>query len=137
MKKYRSKIGLELVIPLTIILGGVGVLFAYEKIWLGFTFITVCFAFVAHVFFTTYYIVSINRLQVKCSFFINVVIPLNSIKEIKETSNPISSPAMSLDRLLILYNKYDSIIISPKEQDVFINQLVEANPQIKVTLKKS
>jgi hypothetical protein len=136
MKTYRSKIGLELVIPLAIILGGVGILFAFEKIWIGFWLLMACFAFVAHMFFTTKYGVGNNQLRVKCSFFVDIVNPINTITQIKETRNPISSPAMSLDRLLILYNKHDAVIISPKEKDVFLNQLMMVNPLIKVLLKK-
>lgn len=135
MKTYKSKIGLELVISITIIVGGTGILMAYEKIWLGLALILFLVAFIAHMLLTTYYKVDNNTLKVKCGFFFDKTINLDTIKEIKETSNPISSPAASLDRLIITYNKYDTVIISPTEKGDFINDLTYINPNIKVTLK--
>lgn len=135
MTTYKSKIGLELVIPITIIIGGTGILMAYEKIWFGLALILVVVAFIAHMLLTTYYKVDNKKLRVKCGFFFDRTINLDTIKEIKETNNPISSPATSLDRLLITYNKYDTVIISPKEKGAFINHLTGINPHIKVTLK--
>lgn len=135
MTTYKSKIGLELVIPITIIIGGTGILMAYEKIWFGLAFMLFVVAFIAHLLLTTYYRVGSNSLQVKCGFFFDRTINVDAIKEIKETNNPISSPAASLDRLVITYNKYDTVIISPKEKSAFINHLTHRNPNIKVTLK--
>lgn len=49
-----------------------------------------------------------------------------------ETKSPLSSPATSLDRLEIMYNKNESIIISPKDRTGFINELKTINPGIEV-----
>jgi hypothetical protein len=60
---------------------------------------------------------------------------IQTIKEIKETRNPLSSPAASIDRLLIIYNRADKVMISPKDKEAFINHLKSINPNIKVTLR--
>ena len=39
-----------------------------------------------------------------------------------------------MDRIRINYNKYDEIFISPKEKQHFINQLLEINPDIQVSI---
>jgi hypothetical protein len=137
MTTYKSKIGLELIIPITIIVGGTGILMVYEQIWIGLALIFLIVAFITHMLLTTYYKIENNTLRIKCGFFFNSELNIDIINEIKETNNPISSPATSIDRLLIIYNKYDTVIISPKEKSAFINQLVEINPNIKVTLKEN
>lgn len=135
MTTYKTKIGLELIIPLAIIIGGTGILMAYEKIWIGLALIFLVIAFIAYVFLATYYQLDNISLRVKCGIFFDRTINLDTIKEIKETNNPISSPAASLDRLEIRYNTYDAVIISPKEKGAFINNMTGSNPHIKVTFK--
>lgn len=60
-----------------------------------------------------------------------------SIKNISETRNPISSPALSLDRLEIVYNRFDSVLISPADKIDFIAELLHRKPDIEVGLKNS
>ena len=135
MTVYKSKIGLELAIPISLIIGGTGILMTYEKNWIGLGLIFIVITFIVHMLLTTYYTVDNNKLRVKCGFFFDRTIDLDTIKEIKETNNPISSPAISLDRLVISYNSFDTVIISPKNKGAFIKHLTGLNPNIKVTLK--
>lgn len=50
-------------------------------------------------------------------------VPIAEIKSVTPTSNPLSSPALSLDRLRIEYGRGKSIMISPKNKDQFIQDL--------------
>ena len=59
-------------------------------------------------------------------------IPIQSIYKVYRTRMPLSSPALSLDRIGIVYNKYDEIFISPKEREEFIKELLKVNPTIEV-----
>ncbi|WP_412477093.1 PH domain-containing protein [Flavobacterium sp. TBRC 19031] len=59
-------------------------------------------------------------------------INIHAIKRIYHTRNPLSSPALSLDRIAIVYNKYDEILISPKDKTAFIAALLKINPNIVV-----
>ncbi len=59
-------------------------------------------------------------------------IPIQSIHKVYRTRMPLSSPALSLDRIGIVYNKYDEIFISPKEREEFIKELLKVNPTIEV-----
>lgn len=61
-------------------------------------------------------------------------IDIQSIKKIYSTNNPLSSPALSLDRIAVVYNTYDEILISPKEREAFIRELLKINPNIEVQL---
>ena len=85
---------------------------------------------------TTYYIINGNDLTVKCGFMVCMTIKIVKIKKIKETNNPLSSPAASLDRIAIYYNNTDSTMISPKDKMEFINQLTNINSKIEVIFKK-
>lgn len=61
-------------------------------------------------------------------------IKIQSIRKIYKTRNPLSSPAMSLDRIAIVYNKFDEVLISPKEREEFITELLKINPNIIVEI---
>jgi membrane protein YdbS with pleckstrin-like domain len=138
MKKiYKSKIGLELVIPIVLILGTVLILTISEKpSWIGIAILLPVILFIVHMFMTTTYTIDSDELTIKCGFIINKTIDIKTIKKVTETNNPISSPATSLDRLEINYGKFDSIIISPKHKTEFINDIKRLNPNIEVKLKK-
>lgn len=61
-------------------------------------------------------------------------IDIHTIKKIYSTHNPLSSPALSLDRIAVVYNKYDEVLISPKEREDFVAELLKINPNIEVKL---
>lgn len=59
-------------------------------------------------------------------------VPLAEIQEITPTRNPLSSPALSLDRLEIVYGKGRRLLISPRERNRFLRALVEQVPQLEL-----
>lgn len=59
-------------------------------------------------------------------------IDIKTIRKVYRTNNPLSSPALSLDRIAIVYNKFDEVLLSPKEREEFINELLKINPNIEV-----
>lgn len=70
----------------------------------------------------TNYTISDSKLFVKCGPF-KQDIPIAQISSIKATSNPLSSPALSTDRLQIDYGRGQSIMISPKDKEEFLRDL--------------
>jgi len=52
-------------------------------------------------------------------------IPLSEIEEVYPTHNPLSSPAMSLDRLGVRFGKglFKRVLISPAEREEFLDHL--------------
>jgi hypothetical protein len=51
-------------------------------------------------------------------------VPLGDISEVRPTRNPLSSPALSLDRLLVMYGRFgDAVMISPADRDRFLDDL--------------
>lgn len=72
------------------------------------------------------YILGEDNLIVKIGF-IRTTIPYSEIVSVKEKRNPISSPALSLDRIEIIWKKSKVsrgvTYISPKEKELFLENL--------------
>ncbi|WP_295771349.1 PH domain-containing protein [uncultured Mucilaginibacter sp.] len=132
---FRSKIGLELVIPLGVVFIATSVPMVMDGLWSGFIVIGVVALFTAHMLYSTYYVVNNSIVNIRCGFLVNQNVDIDTIKSIKETNNALSSPASSLDRLEIAYNKYDSVMISPKDKAGFIALIQSVKPDVEVMLK--
>lgn len=127
-KKYRSKIGLAIVLPLAIGLISAEILLLLNHLWRGAIFIILAALFITYLYFDTFYtIINDGKLLIKGGFFVKREINIKSIKTLKATNNPMSAPAFSLDRLEVCFNKYDTILISRENKNSFIEQLKEAN----------
>ena len=138
MKKYDSKIGIEIVLFLGLIFGIVGFSIFSET---GITFLSVLIfliplLLIGSILFSISYTISGSNLNVRCSILINQDIDINKIEKITETNNLLSSPAASLDRLAITFNQTDCVMVSPKNKQAFIDDLLAVNPNIEVVYKE-
>ncbi|AYA36071.1 hypothetical protein D3Y59_02755 [Hymenobacter oligotrophus] len=89
-------------------------------------------AFVAYVvLYTRYELIDNATLHIQSGPF-TWQVPVQQITRIVPTTNPLSSPAPSLDRLKISYNKYDEVMISPRDKAAFIAALQQINPGIQL-----
>jgi hypothetical protein len=54
-------------------------------------------------------------------------IPLTNISAVQPTRNPLSSPALSLDRLRVQFGQgaFKSVMISPADRDSFLDELAQ------------
>jgi Bacterial PH domain len=68
---------------------------------------------------STRYTLEPRQLVVQCGPF-KWKIPVADITNITPTSNPLSSPALSLDRLRIDYGRGSSLMISPRNKERFL-----------------
>ncbi len=135
-KIYKSKIGLELAIPLTLILGGtLFLLFLQPASWLGIVILILAIFFILHLFLTTYYIITDEELFIKSGMIYQVKIPISSIKKIEKTNSLFSAPATSLDRIVVYYDEKKMVVISPKEKQAFAAHLKLLNPIIDINTK--
>jgi len=136
-RTFKSKIGLELVVPLTLVLGTALILsLSEEPRWLGPVILLPVILFIAHMFMTTFYVIDGNSLSIRCGFLYNSTIDIGTIKKISETNNPLSSPATSLDRIEIRYGSSSAVIISPKLKKEFIDAILSLYPSVEVKYKK-
>lgn len=129
---YRSKIGPEVAIPTGAVLFGVASLLATKGIFTGLLIIGPVIIFTAHLFLTTRYIVEGTSLRVISGYLYHQTFDITAITEIKRTNSIISSPAASLDRMEIFFGHHDSVIISPKDKDGFLQHIRRINPSIQI-----
>ncbi|MCY1530906.1 Bacterial PH domain protein [compost metagenome] len=137
MTIYKSKISLAFVLPIALVLLGASLMSLYDRLWLSLIVLVPLWIFIIHLFFTTYYSIEDKYLKVKSGFLINCKIEISRIRKITETRSIISAPALSLDRIELFYNKFDSIILSPKDKDGFIAHLQQLNPVLEVQKNKT
>lgn len=131
MKIFKSKIdwwfGLILVYPIFL-----SVKALLEGEWIGLLGLTGVVGFILILSKTTQYIINENQLVIKSTWIVNERIDISKITKIEKSNSILSSPALSLDRLLVRYNKYDEVLISPKEKKEFIDELLKINPAIEI-----
>ncbi|MBR9853021.1 MAG: PH domain-containing protein [Algicola sp.] len=133
---YPSKVGLELLIPVILILG-IGIVSSFgESSLIGVIIQFVIMLVLVILFFSISYKVTDEVLTVIILFVIKRDIRIKNITRIVETNNPISAPAVSLSRLEVYYGKYSSTVISPRDKMRFIEHLTRLSPTIQVELKK-
>lgn len=132
MRTHRSKIGLEFVIPLSIILGGIAALFIVNKIWPGLAVILLVIIFVAYTLASTRYTLNGSTLRIRCGLFFDRTIDIPKITSVKTIHNAMSAPAASLDRMEIRYAAHETVLISPVDKTAFLTDLKRINPKIDV-----
>lgn len=131
---YKSKIGGGMVVIPLLVVGGVAILMAFQEIWIGLLPLFLLSAYIFHLFLNTYYVIEDRTLTIRCGLFFRKMIEIDSIKKVTPTNLMMSAPAVSLDRLEILYNKFDSVLISPKDKEGFVQHLKSINPGIEARL---
>ena len=135
MKKiYKSKIGIELVIPILLI-----IIFSFQNIInnpkiSAIVVLIFVLAFILYLFVSIKYTISNQNLNIKGGFLVNENIDISKIKKIEKTFNILASPAASLDRIEIKYGDGNSILISPKNKTEFINDVKKINPNIEIKI---
>lgn len=87
---------------------------------------------------TQYIVTPDGKLMVEVGRFMKgAEIDVSQIVSIEKSKFPESAPALSLDRLKITYRKKtikDYILISPQNQEAFIQALLKQNASIKVSI---
>jgi hypothetical protein len=79
-------------------------------------------ALIVSLMLATYYVVDRGTLIIRSGPF-RFKVPVNQIKSVRATRSLLSSPAMSLDRLLIRYGKKRRIMVSPEDKTGFLKAI--------------
>ncbi len=129
-KRFPSKIDAWLVVLLVIAIGGViagfiGVALENEEpvatVVVGAVMLLMVLLIVS-LLFRTYYSVEGDTLRVVSGPF-RWRVPIAEIESLEPTRNPLSSPALSLDRLRIRYSGGKAIMVSPADKQRFAKAL--------------
>jgi hypothetical protein len=137
-REFTSAIGWAIIIPLIILFGVMLLILITEPgKWQALIVVVPVQIFIIFLMRTTDYTIVGTQLKIRCGFFTYDPIDIPSIQSIAETSNPLSSPALSMDRLDIRYEARRQVMISPKDKIGFINAIREINPSIVVRIKSN
>ncbi|MDJ0792679.1 MAG: PH domain-containing protein [Woeseiaceae bacterium] len=129
--RFNSKVDGWLIPVIVIAIAGmlaafVAVLIEDTPLWLklvvSFTSVLFC-GFLFAVLMSTYYVVADGVLRIVSGPF-RWKVAISDIVEITPTRNPVSSPALSLDRLKISYGNRRFVLVSPADKDGF-NRAIE------------
>lgn len=104
--------------------------------WVGISLSVLLGGFLGWVWFVTFYTISEERLHFRQGPFFGSF-PVAKIRKI-ETTRYLAvgmRPALDFNGLLVHYNKYDRIYISPVQQKEFLDTLLMLNPAIEVEEK--
>lgn len=100
-----------------------------------FVILLISFIFIMYLLYDTNYIITQGILKIHSGFIVNKNISISKIKSIKKTDSILSAPAASLsDRIEIFYDNSKSVVISPKDKQGFVEELLIQNPDIKIAL---
>ena len=132
---YYSKVSYTLLIIIFLVFFGPLVSLFYGngfdgKTILIFLTMVVLYGLILHLFFNTTYKIEKEKLHIKCGFFKYKPLTIKEMKKVSKSSNIISSPAASFDRIEITYGKFEELIISPKHKTKFVEDLQKVNPEI-------
>jgi hypothetical protein len=132
---YYSKVSYTLLIIIFLVFFGPLVSLFYGngfdgKTILIFLEMVVLYGLILHLFFNTTYKIEKEKLHIKCGFFKYKPVTIKEMKKVSKSSNIISSPAASFDRIEITYGKFEELIISPKHKTKFVEDLQKVNPEI-------
>jgi membrane protein YdbS with pleckstrin-like domain len=75
----------------------------------------------------TRYTIDSSDLHIRCGPFAWRV-PFHEIRSITPTRSPLSSPALSLDRLRIDFGRAGSIMVSPRDKERFLEEVRKRVP---------
>lgn len=129
MAIYRSKISWWLVAFLAAVFGSSIIPAIKSGEPEGLLVLIPVILFIIHMYLNTNYTIENNDLIIRCGFY-KKKLNISTIRKAEDTNNILSSPALSLDRLELFYNGYDSVIISPKNKAVFVAHLQKINPDV-------
>ncbi len=130
VKRFRSKVDAWLVVVVVAALvAQAGVLVwmiiagaPVAAIALTLGTIAAVYLFIGLTLTRTWYDIDSRELRIVCGLF-RWTIPRESIHSVEPTRNPLSSPALSLDRLRIRYGKNRRILVSPDDKVRFLKAL--------------
>ena len=130
MKRFKSKIDGWILILLVVVL--VVQAYVFFSVLFGMAPLSakstmtattlLVFFLVGSILIRTHYTIADGSLKIVCGPFWRTI-PLGSIRSVRTTRNPLSSPALSLDRLRIEYENGGSVMISPDDKIKFMQAL--------------
>lgn len=127
---YRSGISRGLVSVIALVLLPVYALMIYLSVWIGLALLVILTALIVDTLVNTRYTIDHKTLRVQSGLFDKRQFDIDRITEIARTTSLESAPAASLNRIRLRLDKRQTLILSPRQQQAFIDHLLRINPRI-------
>lgn len=127
---FRCKIQYSILILPIVLLLALLVLGIYKGIWPIVLVVLLVAIYLVDLFSNTKYTIQKEVLDIRSGMFYHKVIDITTIREISSSKELAKIPALSTDRIKIVYNQYDFVLVSPKDSSEFIKCLLQVNPAI-------
>lgn len=131
--RFDSKKDLWLGLLIWVPIGGGFIASLISAGWLFKILMLATVIFTGWIWFGTRYYISEGILNVKCGPFSEKIL-IKDIKSIKKTRNPLSSAALSIDRIEIRYGYSGMTLISPKHSERFIEFILKESNNISISM---
>ncbi|MBM7614336.1 PH domain-containing protein [Alkaliphilus hydrothermalis] len=131
--RFNSKKDLWLGLLIWIPIGGGFIDSLMSEGWLIKILMLATAIFAGWIWFGTSYYISEEILIIKCGPF-SEKISIKDIKSIKKTRNPLSSAALSINRIEIRYGFSGMTLISPKDKEQFVGLILQKNNNIDIKI---
>lgn len=125
MKTYRTRISLSLVGFIGVVLFAPVIFMPGEAMLAYASTMLLMLAAIIFCIFGIKYVIDGETLKIYYFWGMYQDIEIKSIRKMEPSRCILSSPAASLKRLAIHYNKHDTVYISPRNQEDFINTVNE------------
>lgn len=133
---YPSAISWGIWIPVYALILGQGIFFSQE---MNPLFIIFHFALAVLIYFFVVrikYTLDDQHLRIYMGPFLYRSIEIQSIRKMEKSNNPLSSPAASLRRIAIHYNKWGYVLISPIDRESFMEEVWKRKAQLEINAQK-
>lgn len=129
---YPSAISWGLWIPVYALIIGQGIFMAGTASWsfllFHFTLAILIYFFVVRI----KYELDDEKLVIFMGPIRYRTINIQTIRKMELSKNPLSSPAASLRRIAIFYNKWGYVLISPKNREAFMQDVLERQKKLEI-----
>lgn len=130
--RFDSKKDLWLGLLIWVLIGGGFIASLISAGWFIKILMLATVIFTGWIWFGTRYYILEGILNVRCGPFSERIL-IKDIKSIKKTRNPLSSAALSIDRIEIRYGYSGMTLISPEDKDRFIELILKENANINIS----
>ena len=127
--KSKKDLWLGLLLWISMLVGSIAAIIDGNSLVILIMFLSLLL--VAVIWFGTAYYITDNMLEIQVGPFSNKI-DIREIKSIEDSRNPLSSPALSLDRIKIIHGYSKVALISPKEKELFIKEMLKINENINI-----
>ena len=129
---FKSKVGWWYHFAIILIIAGAVKVFLSTNV-AGMIIMLLIAMLTLHVLLNTWYKITTEGILIAhCSIFPEKRIPISEITELEATVLPVSSYALSLDRIIIYKGTMQWMLVSPVNKKEFVKLLRKHNPDIKI-----